>query len=123
MFVFRTSQKKPRVFKLVDQKSDEEKIRQGMELAAKTGTKFSKNSTRKEYLKILEYQQMRLCKNVSALEPFSMPTKDQMVDSDQTFISFLMKNQNQTISTDAPILFDFKAPLEIELMLLKDVQV
>ena len=113
---------KPRIFKLIDQKSDDEKIRQAMEAAAESGADLSKNSTKKEYLKNLEFQQLKLCEKVSVLEPYALPTREQMIDADQSFMSFLMNNQNKTMSTDTPILFDFKAPLELEIMLLKDVQ-
>lgn len=81
-----------------------------------------KKSTRKEFLKTLEFQQLQLCKNVSVLEPFVLPSWEQMVDADQTFLAFLMNNQNQTMATNDPILFDFKAPLELELLLIRDSQ-
>lgn len=83
---------------------------------------MNKNSTKKEYLKKLAFQQLSLCKSVSILEPFAIPTWEQMLDDEQTFLSFLLNNQNQAIAMENPILFDFKAPLELEIMLLRDSQ-
>lgn len=106
----------------MDQKSDEEKVCQAIDLAKAAGTELNKKSTKKEYLKTFAFQQLQLCKNVSILEPYDLPTWEQMVDSEQTFLSFLMTNQNQTMATNNPILFDFKAPLELEILLLRDAQ-
>lgn len=93
-----------------------------MELAKQTGTEMTKQSMKKEYLKLFAYQQLQLCKDVSALEPFALPSWEQMMDTDQTLWSFLMNNQNQTMATKNPILFDLKAPLELEVRLLRDAQ-
>ena len=93
-----------------------------MEAAKKAGCEMVKNSTKKEYLKNFDFQQLQLCKDVSILEPFDVPSLEQMMDADQTFWSFLLNNQNQTMVTENPILFDFKAPLELEIMLLRDSQ-
>lgn len=106
----------------MDQQSEDEKVKQGMEFANTAGVQLSKNSVKKEYLKTLEFQQLQICKNVSVLEPYALPLWEQMMDSDQTFLAFLMNNQNQTMATKNPILFDFKAPLELEIMLLRDAQ-
>ena len=106
----------------MDQKSDEDRIKQGRKAAKMAGTKLSKNSTKKEYLKKFAFQQMQLCKNVSILEPFALPSWEQMMDSEQTFLAFLMNNQNQTMATDNPLLFDFKAPLEMEIIFVRDAQ-
>ena len=93
-----------------------------MQLAIKNGSEMVKNSTKKEYLKMYEFQQLKLCKNVSVLEPFELPSWEQMMNADQSVISFLMHNQNKTMATNNPILFDFKAPLETEIRLLRDAQ-
>ena len=119
---YRNQSQKARIFKLIDQKSDEEKIQQGIQVANRVGMKLNKKSARKEYLKMFLFQQLQLCKNVSVLEPYDLPPWEQIMDNDQTFLSFLMNNQNQTMTSGNPILFDFKAPLELEIMLLRDSQ-
>lgn len=120
--MFRSEVQKARILKLVDQSSDEELLEQGKLLAEKEGIELSKNSIKKEYLKQLAFQKLQLCKKVSILEPFTLPSWEQMMDPEQTFLAFLMNNQNQTMATDNPILFDFKAPLELEIVFLKDAQ-
>lgn len=119
---FRTGHQKARIFKVIDQVSDADKIKQGMDLARKAGAEMDKSSVKKEYLKMFSFHQLKLCKNVSILEPYDIPSWEQMMDSDQTFWSFLMNNQNQTMVTENPMLFDFKAPLELEIRLLRDSQ-
>ena len=113
---------KPRIIKLVDQTSDEQKIKEATSLAIINGKDIKKHSLRKEYLKKYTFHQMQLCKNVSVLEPCTLPQLDQIMDNDQTILSFLLQQQNQTMMTEDPLLFDFKAPLEFEIILLKDSQ-
>ena len=122
LYSIRTAQQKAKIFKLVDQQSEADKIQQGVDLAKAAGLELNKNSAKKEYLKRVAFQQLKLCKSVSILEPFAIPTWEQMYDDDQTFLSFLLSNQNQAIATENPLLFDFKAPLELEIMLLRDSQ-
>lgn len=110
------------MFKLIDQKSDDEKVQQGLEMAKQAGLEMNKKSMKKDYLKMLAFQQLQLCKSVSILDPFDLPPWEQVMDPDQTFLSFLLANQHQTLVMDNPILFDFKAPLEMEIMLLRDAQ-
>ena len=119
---FRSNEQQDRIVKLVDQYTDEDKIRMGMHMAQKEGLELVKKSAKKEYLKMFEFQQLKLCKNVSSLEPFAIPTWEQMMDGDQSVISFLLNNQNQSMTMDNPILFDFKAPLEMEIRLMRDAQ-
>ena len=122
LYSIRSAQQKAKIFKLVDQQSEADKIQQGMDLAKAAGLELNKNSAKKEYVKRVAFQQLKLCKSVSILEPFAIPTWEQMYDDDQTFLSFLLSNQNQAIATENPLLFDFKAPLELEIMLLRDSQ-
>ena len=111
---------KSRIVKLIDQTNDAEKIKQGTTLAMISGKDLVKDSLKKEYLRKYTYQQLKLCQEVSSLEPFILPTCEQLMDNDQTLLSFLLKQQNQTMATENPLIFDFKAPLEFEIMLIKD---
>ena len=107
---------------MVDQTSDEQKMREATSLAIINGKDLKKQSLRKEYLKKYAFHQIQLCKNVSVLEPCALPQVDQIMDNEQTILSFLLQQQNQTMMTEDPLLFDFKAPLEFEIVLLKDSQ-
>ena len=107
---------------MIDQVSDEEKVRVGTAMAIISGKDLTKASLKKEYLKKFQFQQLQLCKSVSVLEPYILPTMEQMVDNDQTLLSFLLQQQNQTMTTTDPALFDFKSPLEFELILIRDAQ-
>lgn len=123
MLFFRNLNKyKPRVIKLVDQTSDDQKLREATALAIINGKDIKKQSLKKEYLKKYAYYQLQLCKKVSVLEPFTFPQAEQIMDTEQTILSFLLQQQNQTMMTNDPLLFDFKAPLELEIVLLKDSQ-
>ena len=107
---------------MVDQTSDDQKLREATALAIINGKDIKKQSLKKEYLKKYAFYQLQLCKKVSVLEPFTFPQADQIMDNEQTILSFLLQQQNQTMMTEDPLLFDFKAPLELELVLLKDTQ-
>ena len=113
---------KARIFKLVDQVSDEDKVRLGTSLAIISGKDMKKESMKKEYLKKYQFHQLQLCKEVSKLEPYLLPKMEQMMDNDQTLLAFLMQHQNQTMTTSHPALFDLKTPLEFEMILLRDSQ-
>ena len=113
---------KPRVIKIFDQTTDEEKIKQGTTEAIIKGKDMTKESLKKEYLNQYNHQQLQLCRTVSILEPFIIPELEHMIDMEQTVLSFLLKQQNQTMTTENPVLFDFKAPLEFEIILLQDAQ-
>ena len=102
--------------------ASEEKVIQGTTLAIINGSGMVKMSAKKEYLKKFEFQQLKLCQQISVLEPFEIPSWDQMADNDQTLLSFLMKQQNQSMMTNDSMLFDFKAPLELEVVFLRDSQ-
>lgn len=86
------------------------------------GKDLTKASLKKEYLKKFQFQQLQLCKSVSILEPYLLPSMEQMMDNEQTLLSFLLQQQNQTMTTMDPTLFDFKSPLEFELILIRDAQ-
>ena len=123
MISFRNINKyKPRIIKLMDQTSDDQKLREATALAIINGKDIKKQSLKKEYLKKYAFHQLQLCKKVSVLEPFIFPQEDQIMDNEQTILSFLLQQQNQTMMTNDPLLFDFKAPLELEIVLLKDTQ-
>ena len=86
------------------------------------GFDLNKGSVKKEYLKQLEFQQLQFCKEVSVLEPFTLPTLELTMDKDQSFVAFILKQQNRTMWSEHPVLLDFKAPLELEIILLRDAQ-
>ena len=111
-----------RIFKLIDQVNDEDKVRVGTAMAIIGGKDLTKASLKKEYLKKFHFQQLQLCKSVSVLEPYLLPSMEQMMDNEQTLLSFLLQQQNQTMTTTDPTLFDFKSPLELELILIRDAQ-
>ena len=113
---------KDRIIKIIDQMTDEERLKQGITEAIRSGSDLTKDSSRKEYLTKFAYYQLQLCQNVSILEPYTVPTLDQMMDNNQTILSYLLRQLNQTMTTEDPLLFDFKAPLEFEIILLKDTQ-
>ena len=114
---------KAQVIRLIDQTSDEELLKQAVTKAIINGKDLVKETLKKEFLMKFKYKQLMLCKDVSLLEPFSFPDSEQVMDNDQTVLSFLLKQQNRTMTTDNPLLFDFKAPLELEMVLLKDTVV
>lgn len=111
---------KARIIKLVDQSEDSVRIKEGTTATIINGKDMAKESLKKEYIKKFHYHQLQLCREISTLEPYILPTMEQMMDMDQTLISFLMKQQNQTMTADEPLIFDFKVPLEFEIILLKD---
>ena len=113
---------KARIVKLVDQQPDFERIKQGVTSAIIAGKDLAKESSKKEFLKMYALQQLHLFKKVSIAEPFILPTLDQMMDNEQSILSFILKQQNQSMTSQNPLLFDFKAPLEFELILVKDSQ-
>lgn len=118
---FRAAQNcKAQVVRLIDQTSEEEQVKQAVTQAIINGKDLPKETLKKEFLMKFKHKQLLLCKNVSILEPYSFPEMEQMMDNDQTVLSFLLKQQNRTLTTDNPLLFDFKAPLELEMVLLKD---
>ena len=113
---------KGRIIKIVDQTMEEEKMKQGITAAILAGKDLKKESVKKEYLMKLAHYQLQLCQNVSILEPYVIPILEQVMDNNQTILSYLLQQQNQTMTSEDPLLFDFKAPLEFEIILLKDSQ-
>ena len=111
-----------RLVKLVDQQPDSEKIKQGVTAAIIAGKDLAKDSLKKNYLRLHAWQQLQLCKQVSTLEPFILPNLDQMMDNDQSILSYILQQQNHSITDQDPMLVDFKAPLEFEMILIKDSQ-
>ena len=111
---------KARIIKLIDQSDDAARIKEGTTSAIINGKDMAKDSLKKEYLRKFQYYQLQLCRQISILEPHIFPTMEQMMDMDQSLISFLMKQQNQTMTAEEPLIFDFKVPLEFEIILLKD---
>ena len=111
---------KARIIKLVDQSKDAERIKAGITAAIINGKDMAKESLKKEFLKKYQFHQLQLCQKISILEPHILPTLEQMADNDQTLLSFIMKQQNQTMTAENPLIFDFKVPLEFEIILLKD---
>ena len=105
---------------MVDQSKDAERIKAGVTAAIINGKDIAKESLKKEFLKKYQYHQLQLCQKISTLEPHILPTLEQMMDNDQTLLSFIMKQQNQTMTAEDPLIFDFKVPLEFEIILLKD---
>ena len=103
--------------------SDQDIIKQGTTRAIINGQDLKKDSLKREYLKKWAFYQLQLCREVSVLEPFLLPSMDHIMDSEQTLLSYLLQQQNQTMTTDNPLLFDFKAPLEFEIVLLNDAHV
>ena len=113
---------KPRVFQVVDQMSDEQKIAQAVKLAAESGLALTKDSQKKEYLKQLKYHQMQICSEAPNMADYDFPSQEQVVSQDSTLTAFLMKQQHQSMLTDRPVILDFKAPLEMDLVFLQDHQ-
>ena len=113
---------KARVFKLIDQTSDDDIIEIGCGIAAQNGFQMTRESQKKAFLKQYQFHQMQLCQDLAVLQQLELPTMDQIPDNDKTLLAFLLKQQNRTMTTDSPVLLDFKAPLELELILLKDIQ-
>ena len=111
---------KARIVKLVDQSKDTMRIKEGITAAIINGKDMTKDSLKKEFLKKYQFHQLQLCHKVSMLEHHILPTLEQMMDNDQTLLSFIMKQQNQTMTAEDPLIFDFKVPLEFEIILLKD---
>lgn len=120
--MFRTNQNKAKLFHLVDQSTDEERLRQSTALAIIAGKDMTKQSQKKELLKKFSFQQLQLCKNVSILEPYEIPSMDQLPSREQTIISFLLQQQNQKMMLEKSSMIDFKSPIEIDLILLRDNQ-
>ena len=112
----------PRLFQIVDQMSDQAKIKQAKLEANKKGLEISKESEIKEFLKQYKCHQIDACKKLAILQKFDFPSLEQMVDDHTTLLNFLMRQQNQTMMTDRPALLDFKAPLEFELRFLDERQ-
>ena len=110
------------MFKLVDQTTDEEIIEMGCGMAAQNGFRITKDSQKKAFLKQYQFHQLQLCKDLMVMQQLELPVMDQIPDNDKTLLAFLLKQQNRTMTTDSPILLDFKAPLELDLILLKDIQ-
>ena len=110
------------MFKLIDQTSDDDIIEIGCGIAAQNGFQMTRESQKKAFLKQYQFHQMQLCQDLAVLQQLELPTMDQIPDNDKTLLAFLLKQQNRTMTTDSPVLLDFKAPLELELILLKDIQ-
>ena len=122
--IFRSNDnQKARVFKLVDQTSDDDIIARGCSIAAQNGLQMNRESQKKAFLRQYQFHQLQLCKDLAVLQQLELPSMDHIPDNDKTLLAFLLKQQNRTMTTDSPVLLDFKAPLELELILLKDIQV
>lgn len=102
--------------------SEEDKLKMGTTTAMINGKNLKKDSVKREYLKKLAFYQLQLCREVSVLEPFILPSMEHVMDSEQTLLSYLLQQQNHTLTSDNPLLFDFKAPLQFEILLLNDAQ-
>ena len=106
----------------MDQTSELSKMKQAERLASEAGTPLVKESQKKEYLRQFHYHQLQLCQQISILKDYDLPKVDEVPDNEASFMTFLLKQQNKTIASTRPVLLDFKAPIELELLLLKDIQ-
>ena len=113
---------KPRIFYLGDQSNDQHRLLKARAIVEQAGGKLDKESLVKEYLRRFKVHQFEICKKIPGMQDFEFPTYENLEDKDTALLTFLMKQQNKTLLTDRPILLDFKAPLEIDLIFLNDAQ-
>ena len=106
----------------MDQTSDISKLKQAESLASEHGHPITKDSQRRMFFRQFRYHQLQLCQELTILKDYDLPEVAHIPDNDTTLTTFLLKQQNQTITAERPVLLDFKAPIEIELLLLKDIQ-
>ena len=99
------------------------RLKRAVAIADNAGTPMTKESQKKRFLREMQYHQLQLAKEVSILDPYEAPEKHEVPDIEMTLLAYLLRQQNQTLMSDKPVLLDFKAPLEIDLILLNDLQV
>ena len=117
---FRLTNVPNRMFAIRDHRTDEDIIEKSYPQIRNAGATLDSVEARANFLREYKVAKLKMISRLEAFTDYEVVKDDQIPDENTTLASWLIKNQAKALSTEQMVLIDFRAPIEIEALLVAD---
>ena len=115
--MFRLQDAPKRIFWSVDHQTDEEIIEQSYPEIRRAGSSLNTVAVRSDFLIKYKKAKLELIAKCSHLQGYELAPPDQIPTQDLALAQWLIRNQSRAFGTNQVTFLDFRAPIEIEALI------
>ena len=104
----------------MDHHDDATMIEEAMPELRKAGVSLHSAQARADFLSQYKRAKLELIAKSSSLADYEIVKDDQMPLADTSLAAWLIRNQSKAMASEKMIFLDFRAPIEIEALLISD---
>ena len=108
------------MFAIRDHRTDEDIVEKSYPQIREAGVALATAEARANFIHDYKVAKLKMIARLDAFSDYEVVKDDQIPDADTTLASWLIKNQAKALNTEQMVLIDFRAPIEIEALLVQD---